>query len=758
MLNFPRLLRTSMLASLAIISSLPAARSAEPVADSTELETIVVTAQRHTENIQEVPISIQAISGKEIQKFGIKSSSDLSALTPDVDIALPDGAGSQPIITIRGVGLNDYSTNNSGPNGVYVDEVYLSASASQSFQTFDLERVEVLKGPQGTLYGRNTSGGALNFITVKPTDAFTEDFHVEYSSFNTINLEAAIGGPITDGLDGRFAVVKNNSQGFINDAYTGGKSNGANNGAGRLLLEYKKIENLTVLLNAHGGYVDNRPAEYRHIGDLNPTTGVQCNVSQTLAGQCVDLFGYGTPPGFYDGSFNRAENLTIRNYGTSVRADYNLNGITLTSISAVEHNNKLHPEDSDASPNRLLEVDFGVVSTEITQEFRASQSTNQYDWVAGAFYMHENLKQNQPLMVLLDFDNFFGPGSGNGVAGIYFDNSTQITDSYAAYGQADYKLTNALKLTLGARYTTEHKSFDYDASQELQGNGINNFGPITPIVDSHQSLNDGAFSWRTALNYDITDAIMAYASAATGFKGGIFNGGFLSNVPIQVERQLEPIAPEKVTSYEVGLKSTAWDRRAIANVAAFFNDYKNMQIPVYIPFSSGTGNGTNIPLGILTNATTVHTEGVEFEFHVKPLPELTLTANAAILRTRIESFVGQPTYVGNQLALSPHSTISTIADYTIPLGGNTLNLELNANYKSQQYFDPTEDQYTKQDPYWLANGRVAYVFGRWETAAFVRNIADKHYFVDMFDLSSLGFIQGIYGTPRTFGVEVNYHL
>src|SRR5258708_3965657 len=145
------------------------------------IETVVVTAERRSENIQAVPISIQAFSAKQITHLGIKSSTDLSQFTPNLHITLPAGNGNQPIITIRGVGLNDYDTNNAGPNGVYLDEVYLSSPASQTFQAFDLDRIEVLKGPQGTLYGRNTSGGAINFISAKPTDEFTGNFHAQYS-------------------------------------------------------------------------------------------------------------------------------------------------------------------------------------------------------------------------------------------------------------------------------------------------------------------------------------------------------------------------------------------------------------------------------------------------------------------------------------------------------------------------------------------------------------------------------------------------
>ena len=388
-----------------------AATAADTAQSATEVETLVVTAQKRSENIQDVPISIQAFSAKDIQALGIKSSIDLGAVTPNVDIALVAGPGNQPIITIRGIGLNDYDTNNAGPNGIYVDEVYLSAPSSQSFQTFDLARIEVLKGPQGTLYGRNTSGGAINFITNKPTDEFTGNFHAEYSSFNTFNFEGAVGGPIAPGLDGRVAFVKNNSSGFFHNDLTGNDENGTNNYAARVQLQAKPTSDLTLLLNLHGGQVDNRPTEYRHIGDLDPATFEQCSVADSYAGKCIDIFGYGTPKGFYDGAFNRQEHLKVNSLGASVRADWAPGSVTLTSISAFEHNDKIHPEDSDASPNRLLEINFGVKSNTFTQELRAAQTTEKYNWVVGAYYLHEDLKQNQPIFILLDGDKFFGPGA-----------------------------------------------------------------------------------------------------------------------------------------------------------------------------------------------------------------------------------------------------------------------------------------------------------------------------------------------------------
>ena len=738
-----------------------AGEPAEARADGgSRLQEIVVTAQRRSEDVQKVPISIQAITGAQLRDLGIKSSTDLAQFTPNVEIALPNGEGNQPIIAIRGIGLNDYDTNNAGPNGVYLDEVYLSSPASQTFQTFDLDRVEVLKGPQGTLYGRNTSGGAINFVSARPTDTPMGNLHLQYGSFDTFNAEGAIGGPIAPGLDGRLAFAVNQSDGYMNNALTHAHENGVSNQAVRAELLYKPDGDLTVLLNLHGGRVDNRPTEYRHIADLDPATGAQCSVAQAYAGGCVDLFGYGTPKGFYDGSYNRTRRLRVDSLGGLLRADYAAGPITLTSLTSVEYSDKLHPEESDASPNRLLEIDYGVISTTVTQELRASMTTASYHWVAGAYFLHESLSQNQPLQALLGIDEVYGPGAGDGVAFIAYDRSQQDTDAYAVFGQGEVKLFGPLKLVLGGRYTSEHKSFAYDGSIQYQQGGEDHFGPITSLADSRQALTDSAFSWRVGLNDQITAQTLAYASIATGFKSGDFNGSFLSTSPAEIARQLEPVAPETVTAYEVGLKTTLFDHRLILDLAAFYNDYKNMQVFVLVPPVAGGGG---LPVNVLDNARRAHTEGLDLAATARPLSPLTLSAQVGVLETRLDSYVSnrdpsQPDYSGNQLPLSPHLSASLMLDYRLPLGEGVLDLQASANYKGHAFFDISDNPYLQQEAYWLENLRLAYAFAhrRLEVAVYVHNLSDEAYYVDKFDLSSpFGFIQGVVGMPRTVGIEVN---
>jgi iron complex outermembrane receptor protein len=751
-----------LLTSGAAYSQTPAAPAA---AADTQLETVVVTAQRRNEDIQAVPISIQAFTARDIEEKGVKTSSDIAQFAPNVEIGLPSGAGNQPLINIRGIGLTDTNTNNAGPNGVYLDEVYLSSPASQTFSVFDLQGIEVLKGPQGTLYGRNASGGAINIVTTKPGDDFAVNLHADYGSYNTSSLQGAINGQLAGDLDGRFAFSYNRSDGYMHNLLTGENENGQGQIAARGMLLWKPIDGLKVLFNVHGGQLDNRPTEYRHIGDLDAATGAQCSVAATYAGGCVDLFGYGTPAKFHDGSFNRQQHLRVTNVGSYLRVDYATELFDYTSITAIEYNNKLHPEDSDASPFRLLEINYGVHSTNESQEFRIAQTRARYNWVAGVYYLHENLAQNQPLFFGLDGDSVFdAPGAFDGIAFNAFDNSRQVTDAYAGFGQGEYLITEQLRAIVGARVTQEHKTFDYDGSVQYQEGGEDHFGPITPIIPGgtvHESLGNGNFSWRAGLNYNFTPDIMTYASVATGFKSGDFNGGFLSTIPAQLARQLVPIKPEKVKTYELGVKSSFLERRLIVNAAAFYNDYRDQQ--VFIQVNDVTDPGS-LSYPVLDNAPKSHTKGFDFDASFKPSANFTVAAQAGILRTRFDQYASARSaslidYTGNQLAMSPHVSGNVSVDYRLPLPVGALDLQGNANYKGHVFFDASNDPYIQQNGYWLENVRLAYqaAGGHFEVAAFVHNLTNKDYYTEKVDLTSpFGFIEGVVGTPRMFGAEFNW--
>jgi iron complex outermembrane receptor protein len=744
---------------------------AQEVGVDAALSEIVVTAQHKTENIQDVPISIAAFSSGDIQKLGLETTTDLGFVTPNMNIALSQGAGNQPIITIRGIGLNDENSNNAGPIAVYVDDVYQSSTGSQTFSLFDLERVEVLKGPQGTLYGRNTSGGAISYVSAKPTDTVSGQFHVEYSSFNTENVEGAIGGPLSPTLDGRIAVVANHSDGYVNNFLTGEKENGSNDKALRGQLLFKPNDDLKVLLNVHGSYLNTRPAAYGHYGDFVPGTQQNpsptvCSVAATLANQCVDIYGYSQPQGYYNGAFNKQAHLKSTSFGTSIRADYDFSGLTLTSITAFDHTSKFEPEDTDSSPYRELEINWGVKATTLTQEFRVAHSETLYNWVGGLYYLHEDLKQNQPLEFLLDCDKFpvfglqAGPGACDGIANTQTDSSHQVTNAYAAFGQAEFNATDDLKLILGSRFTDEHRGFEYQGTVRYQQGGMDNFGPAISLVPPGSiipGLVNTNVSWRAGLDYKIDSDVLAYVSVATGFKSGDFNGGFLSLDPAQSVVLLRPVGPEKDTAYEVGIKSTLFNHRLKVNVAGFYTDYKDLQVFQLIQSPAG-------PINSLSSAPKAHNVGADIEIVGKPWSPLTLTADVGILNAKIDEagvpVVGGTNLAGLQLAFSPHISGFLSVNYRIPVGTNAIDLEVNGSYKSHQFYDSGNDPYNQQAAYALGNARVAYIFGeaqRWEVSASVKNFTDKRYNNDSFDSTGpFGFIQPVLGLPRWYYARLSY--
>ncbi|HEY0802351.1 MAG TPA: TonB-dependent receptor [Steroidobacteraceae bacterium] len=739
------------------------------------LEEIVVTAQRRAQNIEDVPVSVQVVSNQALLAAGIKSTQDLGQLTPNVTIISPIGQGNQPLITIRGIGLNDFDTNNAGPNGVYIDDVYINAPSAQSFALFDLQGIQVLKGPQGTLYGRNTSGGALVFTSNRPTEEYSSDMHIEYGNFNTSQLVGGVGGPLAQGLTGRISLVVNRSDGYFKNAFTGDNIDNISNEAFRAQLQYKPNDQLTVYWQSLLGYVDNHPTPYGHIGTYVPGTQGEgapsvCSPSQAFAGGCVDLYGYPTSA-VWSGSFNRLQNLTALNSINQFRVDYEAGPATLTAITSYQYNDKYHPEETDASPNDLLSATYGVRSKTVTQEFRVAHNSETLNWVGGLFLLDENLRQNQPLYLFAQADQFGGfgippgPGAFDGIAQRSYDSSRQLSDSAALFGQGDYSVAG-FTFTLGARYTWERKKFDYHGSTQYQAGGMGNYGPLQDFIDADESQSNSNVTWRAAVAYHFTQEAQAYASASSGFKSGGFNGSFLSNNQEQALLQLSPIRPEHVSAFEVGEKATFLDRRLGVTSAVFYNDYRDEQIFATVPQVLQTGNGQQIvsTTQLLTNAKHAHTEGVELQITTIPIHGLTIDLQPAYLQAKLDHagltlFSGVASLDGKQLANAPHLSFSGVVSYKYDVGDGAIDFRLNSNYRSHVWFDSTNDPYIQQAGYWLHNLNVSYESGTaWEAGIFVRNLADKKYALTSTDLSSpFGLLEPVYGAPRMFGVQFTYH-
>lgn len=733
--------------------------AAQAEADTPGQGDIVVTAQRRSESIQSVPISIQAISTEAIQDSGIRNPQDLAQFTPNVTISSPTGVGGAPSITIRGVGLNDFNTNNSGPNGVYVDEFYISAPTAQGLSLFDLERIEVLKGPQGTLYGRNTNGGAINVVTAKPSHDFSAFVRGEYGSYDTVNVEAAAGGGLTPTLSGRLSGVYSYSDGYMRNDFLGLNENGTNNFALRGQLLWEPTSELTIRANAQIFRLVTRAATYKLYGTLDPATGDVCSAAATFANQCVDLFGYSGSgnDGFYRSDSNLLTKLHTTDVLTTLRVDYDMGGITVTSLSGYDYNSSKHPDNTDTDPSRVLEIDFNANSYEFTQELRLSQQGDHHNWVAGIYYLNEIVKQDQPLYLLLDLDDLLGPGGADGIAAIQSTFNRQKTQSVAGFGQLDWEVADRLSLIFGARYTWEKKDFSTISYQQIQQGGKDRFGPIQDFDTTNDSVTGKRFNFRLAANYKPSRDLLFYANVATGYKAGGYNGGFLANDPDLRALQLRPVKPETVTSYEIGAKTMLFDRAVTFNIAGFYNDYRNQQISVLVP----NPNPTQPSFFALDNAKKAKTYGADVELTVRPAPNLTLSGQLGLLSSKLVEFVAtrdanQPDYSGNRLTQAPKTSLTLAADYELPIGNDKLELHYDTNYRSLQYFEPSNSPYTAQPGYWIHNARIAYTLDdRFELGLFARNFTATKYFVWISNLTNpLGSIQGNVGAPRTFGVDL----
>jgi iron complex outermembrane receptor protein len=729
------------------------------------VENVTVTAQKRKQKIQDVPISITVLDAKALRRLNVQTSDELAQYVPSVEIAMPSGKGNQPLIAIRGVGLNDTNTNNAGPNGVYVDEVYQASPAGQTFQTFDLSRVEVLKGPQGTLYGRNTTGGAIDYVTNKPSDQFAASEDVQYGSWNSVTSQSVVNGQLTPGIDGRVAILYDYSDGYFKDLTDHNFTNGANDLAYRGELLVNKIDNLDLLFNFHGGYVNRRPDEYKQVGTLTgPGSSTQCSNPMILAGDCVDLFGYKAPPGFYSGFYNRDEHLRINAIGGSARADYHLGDITLTSLTAIETSHKNHPEDSDAEPYDLIQINYGVKSTDITQEFRAAGGGTDYHWLTGLYFLDEHLSQNQPIDLFTDIDQVFGfPGVGDGLAEKARELNGQFTESAAAFGQGDYEIFPNARITLGGRLTYEHKAFDAFSQAAFETNGVMP-GTESELYDISENLADRAASWHAGFDYKITPAVLAYITASTGFKSGGFNGGFLANDVPEALAQLRPIKPEYITAYEAGLKTDFFDQRLRFNAAIFDYTYHDLQI--YNIITSPLANDGALPLSVLENAPKAFIRGAEFEFDASPIEHLTTSISLSFLNAKLGQFVSgagtaeAQNFTGNQFPNAPKFNAIFSGDYALPLArGDVVELSSTATYRAHQFFESSNNPLVAQNGYWLLDARLSYTSPdkKWDVAVLGKNLTGQEYLNFSNDLTSgFGFLEEIVGPPRYVGGELVY--
>jgi iron complex outermembrane receptor protein len=660
---------------------------------SAVLQEVIVTAEKRSENLQSVPLALSAFSSENLAAYGISNMTDLKANIPS--LVFDEYIAGQPRYFIRGIGNNIDSGSVDDDVGVFVDGVYLGRPAMSNTDFLDLDRVEVLRGPQGTLFGRNVVGGAVSFFSRKPGQDVHEGAEVTYGNYHEIDAKGYVSGPIADNLFGSISAVTSAHDGY-------GVNTTANNGA------------VFPTTNLTPGAVTVNSTKSKDVGDTQ-FTGVRTSLrlvpSESLdiqlnadgsrrrgSGTWAIVWSGGPVAGVGEQSTPwRAPHYPdvglgdVNNFGTSLDVNWETSIGTLTSISAYRYAwydsrldecvlnvpNVLNPAlVTGGLGDCYYEPNYTETNHQLTQEFRlASPSSAALKWLVGAYYLHAK----DDWSVVQSWAFFFPGFTGQG----YFGNKDQAsrTNAYALFGNASYEVLHDLTLQAGLRWSRDEK-------QSAGGTfGVNFTGPWTdngvPFPPGVGYTTSGSAAWNAftpaaSLNYQVVPDKFVYAQVSRGFK----SGGFATELQDKVAEQT-PVAPEYAWNYELGLKTEWFEKRARLNVSAFWIDYTNLQVNGLLVQGPGQA-----PLSILLNAGKTTSKGIESEWNFIVTPAVNIYGNYTYTKTRINETnpgaVGVIN-VGEELPRAPHNKGLIGASYTAHIGG-ARTLTARADYSAMSSY------------------------------------------------------------------------
>ena len=728
----------------AMAQDMPAASQPTPTSaddNAPRVDDIIVTAQKRSENLQDVPVAVSAVTGKTLENKRILDLVDLSNATPGLQIKTDDN-GANPRIFIRGVGVNDFNPATASAVGIYSDGVYVGSPLAQRFAFFDLQQAEVLRGPQGTLYGRNTTGGAINITSRKPGNEVEADFLGEYGNFNSVNLQGGVSLPIAkDLLSVRVAGLYQRDDGYSINRLTGDRGNNTNRWAVRGSVHFTPSSSITDDLavtvgKSRGGsiWAYNRGL-FPAIADATGPDGL-CAPAYYGTAYCTNVLGYANASkNLYEGDYSFEGQDRVNLFTVANTLTINLGAADIVSVTGYQHADRNDQEETDANPLPIITASYIARQNTFSQELRLQSSGKpKLRYVLGLYYAHDNLSNNSSYDVL----PILPPDPASDI-GLLTWPLTQKTDSYAAFGQLDYDLTSRLTATLGLRYSADHKDFHYVSGEALTG---------TPYVNFDGSKTFDSVSGKVGLQYHFSRDVNAYASYSRGTK----SGGFFSGQTDLVDN-IGPYKDETVDAYEAGLKTELLNHTLRANLAGFYYDYKNLQ--VYTTVIDGA-----ITRQLFTNASAARIYGGEVELEATPAKGLTLSMNAAWLNATYRDFISDGVnYSGNTLPSAPRINVQTAVNYRQPVSFGALVFDVSSSYRSKVFFD------TANTPRLSDQGRV-YVDGRFgiqflrdklEIGIWGKNIFGETNISDMTPIPTLGFDVISVGPPRTYGLYLRAH-
>jgi iron complex outermembrane receptor protein len=707
---------------------------------------IVVTAQRRATPLNDTPVAITALSSQDLANRQVRTARDLVGAVPNLGYTDP---GTSLQFNIRGQALIDVSDVNEAPVAMYVDDVYVAATAGQGSQLFDMERVEVLRGPQGTLFGRNASAGLIQFISRAPTDHLDGYLTAQYGSYDQVIVEGAVGGPIAKGIRGRASFQRNVDDGYQKNLGSGGGRFGkTDTWSGRAQLVFDLGPDASLLLRGYGTRQRNVHALYPYMGRLD-ADGNECSVSATLASQCQSATGYRVANPEPDEGYSEHKPSEIPDdvdlYGSDAHLTWKLGNITLTSITAYSHLKRTVADDADASDVGIgnygdfqyTEI-FKVRQHQFSQELRLAGGGAGLNWTAGGYYFddHRNVLLTQEELASEDkpFDTI----------------GTVKSRSAALFGQADYALSSQLTVSGGLRYTHDRKTADVST--------CNQFSACANIYSGRFETTGNNVSGRLGLEWRPEAHWLLYATASSGYKSGEFNvtflGGTLDNA--------EPVGAEKTYNFEAGSKKSLFGGMAQLNVALFYTLTKDKQAIATTGLSSST----------LMNIGDVNSYGAEIELKARPSSWLDMEGSIGLLRAKIDAPSDVVVYRnynsdalgldGNTMPNSPGFSVNGLIRPTVYDGkAGKLDLQGDFHWQTKTELDVANSPYDRQGSYgWLNLGVFwADQSNRFNASFVVKNVTNAEWYSRASSISGLDYRFNTWGSrPRTMALTAGMNF
>ena len=769
---------------VAVLFATPASAQSETTAvqEQTDadygVEEIIVTAQKREERLQDTPISITAVTGETLADRGSGTIASLGTMTPNLvynTTAPVSGASSGAVVFIRGVGQTDFQLTTDPGVGTYLDGVYVARSVGGVLDVVDVERVEVLRGPQGTLFGRNTIGGAISIISRKPGNERAFSGALTLGSRDRVDARVSVDLPLSEGIGFNIVGSSKRQNGYVHGLLDNRDLGNVNRQAVRGTLVYDRDGPFRATLAADYTHVDEQNAASKLVGisSLPPGSPTRTDLVYNRRTGQVDTVNVAVPPGApslvwlynnadvpvlgvppYDArwitpdlgsTFANGPNGTKLNiWGVAGTLEYDIGGATLKSITSYRRTSGSFNRDADGSPAAVTHTEnFDYRQSQFSQELQITGQVldDRLKYAAGVYYFDES--GNDLLNVTL-------PVAFGRVRNYTFVNNK----SYAAYAQATFKITPTLGITGGARYTKDEKGYSVPVGGGAIVNGFAAiFGPagtVTPFFAAgsyERSFKNTSF--RAGLDWKPTKDLLLYATYSEGFKSGGFNTRYLAPVPSAISYN-----PELLETYEAGAKVDLFDRKLRINTAAFHSKYDNIQLTVYDLGAPITRNGGSAEIN-----------GLEVEITAAPVRNLTLSGGFGYLDakfTRVPTLIptiaaDQQISLASKLAKTPEWTANARAEYRLPVT-DSAEVVISGDwfYTSTVENDAVNSKFLRQPSYSLFNASFGLDFldGRYSITAFVNNIADKRVIESGDSNYSIGFHEANFNRPREGGVTL----